>query len=441
MDHHTWLKHRFVIGTEFEQYFLHTYIDFTKSDKFTRLYYYTNDPFYTNCAIYDLFFKIQQLNHAVYKLKNAYRFKKANIYNTEDLYMNPISPKDKNVIVLLQNNTRYVFHIRELIQSINNSLSNCNYFFSYPLECKNPYTNMPFSKSALYNIYFAIRESTYLMPILFHKYFLTNFSYSNFSKENEVIINDEYLKTYVENHCLENVHEQVREMFDFYDIKCYIHRRFPKDLLYNVMKPYLQLYFVSNFSMNMQKKRQAYRLLTIKLKAYIKYNPSFGKQKVKLYSENPFKKIKKCKYYFDEAAIPFVDYFEKVNDVRIFTTSHLEEVKNRTTPHIDPISLFDLINTADNVHDDSSEDNHEESINNDGDIERNPSTTSSPSDEPDEDDEDDEEDEEDEENEDNYDEEDEEEYNLNIIRSESMSSSEYEWEEQDTDSISLDYVV
>jgi hypothetical protein len=424
-----------VIGTEFEQYFLHTYIDFTKPDKFSRLYYYTNDPFYTNCAIYDLFFKIQQLNHAVYKLKNAYRFKKANIYNTEDLYMNPISPKDKNVIVLLQNNTRYVFHIRELIQSINNSLSNCNYFFSNPLECKNPYTNMPFSKSALYNIYFAIRESTYLMPILLHKYFLTNFSYSNFSKHNEEMINDEYLKTYVENHCLENVHEQVREMFDFHDIKCYIHRRFPKDLLYNIMKPYLQLYFVSNFSMNMQRKRQAYRMLTIKLKAFIKYNPNFGKQKVKLYSDNPFKKIKKCKYYFDEAVIPFVDYFEKVNDVRIFTTSHLAEVKNRTTHQIEPISLFEQLNTTDNVHEDSSEDNNEESINTNGD-DSNHSHTSSPSIELSE------EGKEDEENEDNYNENDEDDIeesnNLIVIRSESISSFEYEWEEQDTDSISLD---
>jgi len=437
MDHHTWLKHRYVIGTEFEQYFLHTYIDFTKPDKFSRLYYYINDPFYTNCAIYDLFFKIQQLNHAVYKLKNAYRFKKANIYNTEDLYMNPISPKEKNVMVLLQNNTRYVFHIRELIQTINNSLSNCNYFFSNPLECKNPYTNIPFSKSALYNIYFAIRESTYLMPILLHKYFLTNFNYSNFSKENEVMINDEYLNRYVENYCLENVHEQVREMFDFHDVKCYIHRRFPKDQLYNVMKPYLQLYFVSIYSMNIPRKRQAYRLLTIKLKAFIKYNPNFGKQKVKLYSDNPFKKIKKCKYYFDEATVPFVDYFEKVNDVRIFTTSHLAEVKTRATQQIDQISLFAQINNAiDNVHEDSSEDNNEESINNDGDNESNDSHTSSPSMEPSE------EDDGDEENADNYNDNDEDDIeetnNLIVIRSESTSSFEYEWEEQDTDNISVD---
>jgi hypothetical protein len=190
--------------------------------------------------------------------------------------------------------------------------------------------------------------------------------------------------------------------------------------------------------MNTQRKRQAYRLLTIKLKAFIKYNPNFGKQKVKLYSDNPFKKIKKCKYYFDEATVPFVDYFEKVNDVRIFTTSHLAEVKTRATQQIDQISSFAQINNAiDNVHEDSSEDNNEESINNDGDNESNDSHTSSPSLEVSEEYEDDG----DEENADNYDEEDEEEYNLNIIRSESMTSSEYEWEEQDTDSISLDYVV
>lgn len=44
--------------------------------------------------------------------------------------MNPIHIGNKNTITLLQNNTKYVFHIRELIGCINTSLSNsCHFFF------------------------------------------------------------------------------------------------------------------------------------------------------------------------------------------------------------------------------------------------------------------------------------------------------------------------
>jgi len=369
MDHQTWIRQHYIIGTDFERYFMSSNVDFTKSDKFDCLKYYMNNIFYTNAPFYDLFFKIQQLNYAVCKIKNAYRFKKARLYNTDDLYMNPISPTDKNVVVLLQNNTKYVFHIRELIQSINNSLSNCSYFFSEPIVCKNPYTNIPFTKSALYNIYFAIRESTYLMPILLHQYFLSNFNYSDFSNNNEEMINNEYLKSYVENHCLENIHKQVKEMFVTYDIKLYVHRRFPEDILYNIMKPYLKLYFISTYSMNYYKKHVANELLKVKLKKFMKYNPTFGRQKIKFYSENIFQKVKKIKYYFDDTVIPFTDDFEKTIDITSFRSSHLAEIKNGSS---NIISVFPQLHNEEsdssnesimnfaNTHNDNNELNSEE---------------------------------------------------------------------------------
>jgi len=61
--------------------------------------------------ILTVFCNIQRFIHAIYRLKNIWKWKRANVYNTEDLYMNPIQIGQKNTITLLQNNTKYIFQI------------------------------------------------------------------------------------------------------------------------------------------------------------------------------------------------------------------------------------------------------------------------------------------------------------------------------------------
>jgi hypothetical protein len=85
------------------------------------------------------------------------KYRKSRIYNTTDLYGDTILENPRNTITIFQNNTRYVFLLRELVKTITTALTNSPYFFSEPVCCKNPYTNMAFTKSALYNIYFSIR--------------------------------------------------------------------------------------------------------------------------------------------------------------------------------------------------------------------------------------------------------------------------------------------
>jgi len=289
-----------------------------------------NNPFISRKQqddIMGVFCNIQKLTYAVYRLKNAWRFKRARLYNTDDLYMNPISPTDKNVIVLLQNNTRYVFHIRELIQGTQTALSHCCHFFSDALVIKNPYTNLPFTKSALYNIYFAIRASTYIIPVLFHRYFLANFSYGQFSIDNEDLINEYHLKTYVENHCLTHIYDEVREMFKAHNIRCNVHKTFSKSALYATMQPYLKLFYISNYAMNGVKKHRAHLRLKRKLTAFASFNPNYGRRKARFADAPPFSTVRKCTYYFDEAAAPFMDKVEKSAHIHTFMKTHLKMVE------------------------------------------------------------------------------------------------------------------
>ena len=93
------------------------------------------------------------------KLYSIYKWKKAKVYNIDsDLHGNPLN-NDKYTIRLLENNTIYTFKIHDLLNIIKDNLSNiyiAEYliFFQEPKMIKNPYTNIIFKKSLLYNIYF-----------------------------------------------------------------------------------------------------------------------------------------------------------------------------------------------------------------------------------------------------------------------------------------------
>jgi hypothetical protein len=289
-------------------------------------------------------------------IKRAWLYKRAKIYNTEDLLLAPISTSDKNVFVLFQNRTKYVFQLRELIRTLTDSLCHCCHFFPSPSVCKNPYTNMALNKSDLYNIYFAIRFSNYSMPLLFEKYFRSDFHLEKFSMENQDIINEEYLKTYVENNC-QDIYELTRDMFRDNQMRFNIHKCFPKEVLLKIMKPYLDLFIISQYSIHMQKKIQAYRLLHKKLHQFIGFNPSFGKRKVRIVKKNPFDMKHICQYYFDENCIPF--HFEIETDE--FMKSHLgNEIIHRRNTLVVNEAAHAVEDDADDSDDDVEEEEEED---------------------------------------------------------------------------------
>ena len=315
--------------------------------------------------IMNTFCNIQRFTHAILRLKRIWKWNKANTYNTEDLYMNPIHVGQKNTITLLQNNTKYIFQIRELIGSINNSLSNSCHFFVEPLVCKNPYTNIPFDKASLYNIYFAIRESTFIMPTLLHQYFLSDFHLSDFGIMNQHIMNEEYLRTYVDNNCAQDVSDIVNDMFDDHRIKIKINKDFPKDKLFDIMKPYLRMYFISNYSLNEFKKRLQFKILHKKLHDFFAFNPQFGRRKIRLIEVQPFSKSKKMEYYFDDKHIDFNESVDCQNDAKYFMKSHLckKEFYNRNlfighsmTNRYRPNRNFIVVNDSEDEDEDEDED-------------------------------------------------------------------------------------
>ena len=153
--------------------------------------------------LFYLFYKSQKFYFNLNNLVFKYRCKKALYYNNNyDINYNLLTSLNKKILTTIydkENNLNYIFRISDLINIINNSLCYMENFNFSVIDIKNPYTNLPFSISNLYNIYFTIKNSTFLMPQFFHLYFLDDFNKENFYKINESLIKTYTLNKYVKN--------------------------------------------------------------------------------------------------------------------------------------------------------------------------------------------------------------------------------------------------
>jgi hypothetical protein len=257
--------------------------------KFKHLKYLINNIFIQESIkekILDIFEKTQKTYHGFSKLAKLHKLKKYKL-NTKintDLYLNPIDQNNKNSILINHENNGYWFSISDLMNHIETSLINSPFFFSEPLHPKNPYNNIPFSKTTLYNIYFHVAEiRRQFIPPLFHNFFLCNFDLERFRIENEYLIRDKYIKKHAinvdEDRLLLDVRTMIRHVFCN---RIIIHDDFPKDKLAQIMRPYYYLFLVYRYHISgIEKTNFAKKALVKKLRELHRYNPNFGKMILK----------------------------------------------------------------------------------------------------------------------------------------------------------------
>jgi len=263
------------------------YININKTS-FTRSKFHTladviENMFLTNEYKEDflkLFCKIQKVYFAISRFAHIYRFKKSRIQINTDLSLSPIDQSSKNVITIFQHNSRYLFTLNDLIHIIETAISNSPNFFLEILDPKNPYTNMPFELSALYNIYFKHKESSGILSTLFHLFFLSNFNFDHYMLENESFIRDFAIKKYVFNSPAYILYDKVKHMLksNSYTCKLEIHDEFPKDILVNIMRPFLYYNYIYTFGVKPREKTYVFnKILHHKLKKFYQHNPQFGR--------------------------------------------------------------------------------------------------------------------------------------------------------------------
>jgi len=318
--------------------------------------------FYTH-AIKECFLnnfnKIQRTYNVFSRLAFLHKYKKAKIMVNTDLIMNEIKENDKYVFCLFQDNYKYLFNIHELVKIIHNSIGNSCHFFSNPKPIKNPYNNIMLKKSTLYNIYFFIKNKTILNAELFHYFFKTNFDLTKFVIKYQYLLRNFSIKNYLTNSTKNTICDIINSMIENYNSDVHFRKHqiiiddtFPKDLLIKIMRPYLELYITSQYSLLYNDRIQCKKLLKKRLIAFNKFNPLFGRKIYKkplnffdIFNNSSTVATNTNRIYSFEYNSKHIDFFET------------EKNKDKTS-FLDNHTSFNLIEN-DNLDDDDDDDIHD----------------------------------------------------------------------------------
>jgi len=266
-------------------------------------------------------FHMTQRNYlALKRFINIYRYKKSIIKIHTDLCLNTIDLNNKkNICIILQNKIKYVFTLPDIQNILMTSITHHNSFFPEPHMPRNPYTNIPLTKADIYNIYFTILESRRITPPLLTECFLNNFDMELFLVNNEAKLRDYSIKDYVTNSPYTILYPEVMYMVRKYfkntqiieyceknpksktkkiirrnvNVKLMIHPEFPRDVLVDIMRPYLYLYILSYDSIDGTEKRTiANRIFKHQKNKFMKYNYKFGRKHISITNNTHFSRFK-----------------------------------------------------------------------------------------------------------------------------------------------------
>ena len=226
----------------------------------------------------NFFYKIQHTWYILYKFVNKIKRSYYKIKVDNDLYLNPIVESQKNCFKFFSNKYVYLFTLHDLSKIIISSICNSPDFHSNSLIPRNPYDGIDFTRSDLYNIYFAMKNTFINVPIIIHQYFLSNFDIKLFETNNQVIIRDYYIKQFIQNEDSEDIIDHVHDMLIPYNEKMNIDHDFPDNILIEELKMELLYYLYYTYSLDNSKKH-SYRIkLKTAMCGIIKNKPSFGRK-------------------------------------------------------------------------------------------------------------------------------------------------------------------
>ena len=280
-----------------------------------------------------LFSKIQKIYHTLNRFVYMFKLKKSKLIVDTDLQLNKIEEGKPNIMCIYHVNAKYLFRIEELLKLIYTSLTNCQLFFSEPITIKNPYNNIPFGKSILYNIYFYLILKTKINLIkheyldIFLKFKECNFNMTKFVDNYEYILREYAIKNHLINSTKQTILHQIKVMIGIYNSKITresskirISEDFPEDELIKIMKPYLYLNFVVCYSLIQKNKCDAEANLARKLREFQQFNPQFGRKICRFKDIIKDGKTKRIKSH-----IEFNMKHKKFNtyDISKFMTNHL----------------------------------------------------------------------------------------------------------------------
>ena len=350
----------------------------TISTKFDYIKKQIDNPFLSTLQkdnFLTVFCKAQLLYKRICRLVHIWKWRRKKPIITTDLLLNPINESNYFTIAIVHLNSKYLFTKSDLTNIIEKALTNSPDIFAEPVSIKNPYNNLTFNKHHLYNIYFFMKYGGFVIPTIFHQYFLYNFHLKYFRDNNESLIRKMHISSMV------NINDNDKLVFDIHSMLTYhndrvitdydkinINDKFPDQILINAMKPYLHMFYVMNYSLDIAEKGTATHELYYLLHKFKKQNPAFGRKITRIASRFgqrsrhtefctnyiPYNKIQYNKNY---DTCHMVIYENNIDDEthNSDTAGFIPIYMGRTTQFINDSELDD--NECDDS-DDSDDDNH-----------------------------------------------------------------------------------
>lgn len=202
----------------------------------------------------------------------------------DDLYMNQIDRNNANTFYLLQDSKLYLFTLFDLVQIIIGALTASSNFFSVPSIVKNPYNNVPLTKTDLINIYFQIKKCWLNIPPFIQFFFNTGFNVYEFKKRHENDILEYNVANYVRKASMPILYYECSRLLTAYD-RCNICSSFTnwladkdKSKLVDFMRPILKTHYLKKYTMNKYKQEYYQKEIDRKMPRFIFACMSLGNE-------------------------------------------------------------------------------------------------------------------------------------------------------------------
>ena len=200
-----------------------------------------------------------------------------------DLYLTSLDDfNGKYIISLLEKKSIYKFRISDIVNLWMLALTHVWGLFVKPLCVKNPYTNLEFSKSSLYNIFFKLVHTGFIIPPLIISFVKCNLDIDMFTIRNYPELKELSILNFMrEGSCLDkyeyiiNMLHDNRKIIDYHTIASLSGWSVKKRATV-VFSNYLFLYLQSEFSCNPLIKNESRKRLQEKLKKFKADEPTFG---------------------------------------------------------------------------------------------------------------------------------------------------------------------
>ena len=265
------------------------------SKKYLFLKYICDNPFLTAddkdrlldrfCLVHRTYFVLHRFLRHVRKRIHFTRMFDRFVYNTQDLLDTPFdfNASSSSCLSVFEDQKWYSFTRQEIFNFTNSALTYHTDFFSAPFPVRNPYTNIEFRKSTLYNFYFFVKTSSSSAMPLFDAFFQSEFDLVNFEESNQFTLRSCALRNFVDSSPSHELAPYVLEMLqDNIYTRSYCTHRFIERLgaakLVTALRPYLHLHMSHKYSLDTTHARHCYYDLQRRLKNFYLHNPHFGEE-------------------------------------------------------------------------------------------------------------------------------------------------------------------